>query len=293
MPGLSDEQKAFYAENGYVHVAGLLTPDEAAALRAETHALMARLSAIRNIDATWGSAKDIAGGSATQLLHCHDVQFQSAAFARLIVDERMTAVAADIIGPNVQLHHTKAFVKPPEKGSPFPMHQDAPFFPHERHSMIAVILHFDDAPLEKGCVRVVPGSHKLDLLPHLPTGGWHLDPAEYPVADATPVPAKAGDALFFSYLTIHGSGINESDEARTTLLIQMRDPTDPPTIRTHESRGQGMMLCGADPSCATTKPRSDDHKDNPTPVIGAMGGGEVTMGGPAMGGGATSMMGGR
>lgn len=297
MPGLTEEQKAFYAENGYVHVSGLLTPEEAAALRAETHALMERLSALRSIDATWGSAKDIAGGAATQLLHCHDVQFQSAAFARLIVDERVTAVAADIIGgAGVQLHHTKAFVKPPEKGSPFPMHQDAPFFPHERHSMIAVILHFDDAPLEKGCVRVVPGSHKLGLLPHDPAGGWHLDPSEYPVADATPVPAKAGDALFFSYLTIHGSGINESDEARTTLLIQMRDPTDPPSIRTHESRGQGMMLHGIDPSCSTTKPLSDDHADNPTPRLGAAATGEVTMGGamapPTMGGEA-SMMGGR
>jgi hypothetical protein len=41
--------------------------------------------------------------------------------------------------------------------------------------------------------------------------------------------------------------VNTSDEARTTLLIQMRDPTDKPTIKTHESRGQGMMLRGIDP----------------------------------------------
>jgi ectoine hydroxylase-related dioxygenase (phytanoyl-CoA dioxygenase family) len=299
---LTEDQIAFYRENGYVIVPGLLTADEAAGYQCEIHELMGRLAAIRNIDATWGSAKDIAGGAATQLLHCHDVQFYSSAFARLIVDERVTGVAADIIGPNVQLHHTKAFVKPPEKGSPFPLHQDAPFFPHEKHSMIAVILHFDDAPLEKGCVRVVPGSYKRGILPHNPTGGWHLDPAEYPVSSATPVPAKAGDALFFSYLTIHGSGINESNEARTTLLIQMRDPTDPPTIRTHESRGQGMMLRGIDPSCCTTKPVSDDHADNPTPRLGA---GPITMGrstdsaptmggmmggAPAMGGG---MMGGK
>jgi hypothetical protein len=88
------------------------------------------------------------------------------------------------------------------------------------------------------------------MLPHIGDGGWHLDPDEYSVETATPCPAAAGDVLFFSYLTIHGSGINTSDEARTTLLIQMRDPTDPPTIRTHESRGQGMMLRGIDPLCA-------------------------------------------
>ncbi len=76
------------------------------------------------------------------------------------------------------------------------MHQDVPYFPHERHSMIAAILHFDDAPVEKGCVRVVPGSHKLGPLPHIKEGGWHLSPDEYPVERATPVPAKAGDVLF-------------------------------------------------------------------------------------------------
>ena len=292
---LTDEQKAFYAENGYVHVPGLLTPEEAAYYRQETHCLMERLSALRNIDATWGAAREMTGETKTVLQHCHDVQFQSAAFARLIVDERVTGVAADIIGPNVQLHHTKAFVKPPEKGSPFPMHQDAPFFPHVNHSMIAVILHFDDAPLEKGCVRVVPGSHRDGILPHIGQGGWHLDPAQYPVEEATPVPAKAGDALFFSYLTVHGSGINASDEARTTLLIQMRDPLDPPTIRTHESRGQGMILRGVDPSCSTTKPSSDDPSDNPTPrADGAMGGGSMTMGGAmSMGGSGAMSMGGK
>ena len=288
---LTEEQQAFYRENGYIHVKGLLTPQEAEAYRAETQALINRLQAFRNTDSTWGSAKDMTGGVVTQLHHCHDVQFYSAAFARLIVDERLTGVAADIIGPNVQLHHTKAFIKPPEKGSPFPLHQDAPFFPHQNHSMIAAILHFDDAPLEKGCVRVVPGSYKRGLLPHLSEGAWHLDPAEYPLESSTPVPAKAGDALFFSYLTIHGSGLNLSDESRTTVLIQMRDPADPPTIRTHESLGQGMMLRGVDPTCRTAKPLSDDPNDNPVyAVSGLQAAGEITMGGSmAMGGG---MMGG-
>jgi phytanoyl-CoA hydroxylase len=252
---LTNEQKKFYEENGYVVVQGLLTPEEAANYRQEAHDLAERLSAVRSINATWGSANEVAPGKETKLLHCHDVQFQSAAFARLLVDERLTSAAADIIGPNVQLHHNKMFIKPPEKGSPFPMHQDAPFFPHEQHSMIAAIVHFDDAPVEKGCVRVVPGSHKLGMLPHNSTGSWHLSTEEYPVAEALPITAKAGDVLFFSYLTIHGSGINESSEARTTVLIQMRDPSDPPSLHTHESPGQGMILHGIDPTCGTRPTR--------------------------------------
>lgn len=244
---VTHEQIASYEENGYLLVKGLFSRDEAAAWRLECHALAERLSAHHSIDATWGSARESVKQK-TQLLHCHDVQFYAAAFSRLIIDERLTEVAASLIGgPNVQLHHTKMFIKPPEKGSPFPLHQDYPFFPHEHHSMIAAICHFDDAPIEKGCVMVIPGSHKRGPVEHIEQGGWHLPFEQYPLDAAVPCPAEAGDVLFFSYLTIHGSGINESNEARTTVLIQMRDPSDQPTLDTHKSRGQGMILRGIDP----------------------------------------------
>ncbi len=245
---LSDEQVAFYHENGYLLVKGLFARDEAARYCQAGHDLMERIDAQNQNYGGWESGKALAERE-TKLQHCHDVQFYDAAFARLIVDERLTGAAAQIIGsPNVQLHHTKMFVKPPENGAPFPMHQDTPYFPHDNHSMIAAIIHFDDAPLKKGCVRVVPGSHKLGLLEHNPRGGHHLPFDEYPLDEATPCPAEAGDALFFSYLTIHGSGVNQSDEARTTLLVQMRDPEDTPSVDTHNSRGQSMMLRGFDPT---------------------------------------------
>ncbi|MGI8429833.1 MAG: phytanoyl-CoA dioxygenase family protein [Solirubrobacteraceae bacterium] len=246
---LTKEQLDFYNENGYVLVEGLITKEEAARLREECRQLAERLAVHDSMDATWGSAKAaVAEAKDTKILHCHNVQFYSAALCKLLTDDRLTEAAAEIIGsPNVQLHHDKMFIKPPEKGSPFPMHQDQPYFPHDNDTMIAAIIHFDDAPIEKGCVRVVPGSHKLGALEHNPEGGWHLPFDQYPIESAVPCPAKAGDALFFSYLTIHGSGINTSSEARTTLLIQVRDPTDPPSVKTHESRGQGMMLRGIDP----------------------------------------------
>jgi phytanoyl-CoA hydroxylase len=244
---LTGEQQSFYRDNGYLLVKGLLSRAEAARYRQECHELLERLSAVKDTDATWGSARD-GGMTATVLRHCHDVQYHSAAFSRLLVDERLTDATSELMGsPNVQLHHNKMFIKPPEKGSPFPMHQDHPFFPHERHTMMAVIFHFDEAPLEKGCVRVVPGSHKLGPLEHVEEGGWHLPFEHYPLESALACPAEPGDALFFNYLTIHGSGVNTSNEARTTLLVQMRDPSDPPTNEEHRSRGQGMMLRGVDP----------------------------------------------
>lgn len=242
---LTPDQLASYHANGYVHIRGLLNADEAAGYRVEVHAIAARQGPT---DATWASVKHLGGGS-TQLTHCHDVQFRSAAFTRLLVDARLTGVAQAIIGPNVQLHHTKMFVKPPENGSPFPMHQDYPYFPHRDHSMIAVILHFDDAPDAKGCLRVYPGSHKLGPLPAV-GADHHLPEDRFPLSGATPIEARAGDAIFFSYLLAHGSGLNRSAEPRTTLLVQLRDPADLPLNEGHGSRGQGMMLAGIDPGAS-------------------------------------------
>nr|WP_062337159.1 phytanoyl-CoA dioxygenase family protein [Herbidospora sakaeratensis] len=234
----------FYRENGYALVKGLLTRDEAAAYRRETHELISRL---RAVDPTWAVARKLTERP-TELRHCHDAQFHAGAFSRLIVDPRFTDVAAGVVGsPNVQLHHTKIFVKPAGRGSPFPMHQDAAHFPHTRHTMAAAIFHFDDAPEEKGCVRVVPGSHLGGPLPHVEEGGWHLPLDEWPLSSAVPVEAEAGDVLFLSYLLVHGSGVNISGDDRTTFLVQFRDPEDEPADDVHRSRGQGMMLRGFAP----------------------------------------------
>ena len=236
---MTPEQQAFYAEHGYLHVKGLLSAQEAADYRARIHALAERQG---ETDATWDSVK-----GDTKIQHSHDVHFRDAAFTRLLLDQRITGLAADAIGSeNVQLHHNKMFIKPPEKGSPFPMHQDYPYFPHRDHSMIAMILHFDDAPVERGCLRVYPGTHKLGPLPAIGSD-HHLPEAIFPISGATPIPAEAGDAIVTHYLLVHGSGDNVSDQPRTTLLIQMRDAADVPLNDKHTSRGQGMMLAGVDP----------------------------------------------
>jgi len=247
-PVLTDSQLQDYHRDGFVLVPGLIDHDEAAALRTEAHQLLGRLAA--PTDPTWESALALTGGRATALQHCHDVQFHSAGFSRMLVDPRFTSVAGQVIGtPNVQLHHTKMFVKPPENGSPFPMHQDHPFFPHTHHRVAAAIFFLDDAPEEKGCLRVVPGSYRQGPQQHVHDGGSHLPTDQWPSDLAVPVPAKAGDVVFFSYLTVHASGVNVSDEPRTTWLVQFRDPADPPLTDAHtQSLGQGMMLAGLDPT---------------------------------------------
>mgnify|MGYP001770954325 FL=1 len=248
---LSSEQMAFYHENGYLHVPQVLTREEARDYREEAHALIRRLAETRGgedrLNAAWGSSRALSDIS-PKLLHCHNVQFHSGAFTRLICDPRLTDRIADLIVPNVHLHHPKLFIKPPEQGAPSPLHQDYPYFPHTKHTMLAAVFFFEDTPVERGCLCVVPKSHKLGPLPHLPEGGWHLPIAQYPLESAVPVPVQAGDVVVFNYLTIHGSGINRTTETRTTLLVQMRDPTDVPLEALPLSRGHGMMLRGIDPT---------------------------------------------
>src|SRR4051794_24302262 len=183
-PTRPEEQRRFYEENGYLLVKGVLPREECAAIRQELHELAARLQAKKDINATWsGSHLSDEERGKLKVWHCHDVQFYLASFSRLLVDSRVLDPVANLIGENIQLHHTKMFIKPPEKGAPFPMHQDYPYFPHERNSMMAAILHFDDAPIEKGCVRVVPGSQKEGPLPTEPDG-LYLSPKRFPIEEA-------------------------------------------------------------------------------------------------------------
>jgi ectoine hydroxylase-related dioxygenase (phytanoyl-CoA dioxygenase family) len=242
----------FYKENGYLLVSGLFNQTEIEALQQETTALLERASnAGRNMEATWGGEwrERVGVGTLekanTKVDSIHNVQYQSALFTRLLVDPRLTDIAAALIGPNVQLHHTKLHAKPPAIGSPFPLHQDYPYFPHQLDTMIAMIVHIDDATVENGCVCVVPGSHKLGGLEH--EGSFYLSLDEWPLEKAVPVPAKAGDVLIFSYFMVHGSYVNRSDRPRRIVLFQLRSPEDQPLTEQHRSPGQGLMLRGINP----------------------------------------------
>jgi phytanoyl-CoA hydroxylase len=155
----------------------------------------------------------------------------------------------------VQLHHSKMLVKPPEEGAPFPMHQDYPYFPHERHSVLAASVHLDDTDEENGCLHVIPGSHRLGPLEA--EGESHT--VDYPLESGTPLAAGAGDVLFFNYLTIHGSGVNRSARVRRNVLFQYRDPADPPLLQAgveeHVDWGMGLMVAGSNAGFWDWRPR--------------------------------------
>ena len=248
----------FYDENGYLLVPGVFDPGEVEEMR---DALARILAAERgDTNHSWSAVED----RSLVLKGHHDLQYMDAVFTRMVAHPRLVAVLTGLIGPNVQLHHSKMLVKPPEQGAPFPMHQDYPYFPHERHSVLAASVHLDDTDEENGCLHVIPGSHRLGPLEA--EGVSHT--VDYDLESGTACPAKAGDVLFFNYLTIHGSGVNVSTRIRRNVLFQYRDPADVPVLNPdgledHVDWGMGLMVAGSNPGFFEWRPRFRIRQSEP------------------------------
>ncbi len=72
----------------------------------------------------------------------------------------------DLIGPNIRLFHLSVWPKDPGTGTYVSWHQDATYFALDPVCHVTAWVGLTDAPVESGCMEVVPGSHKLGQLRH-------------------------------------------------------------------------------------------------------------------------------
>ena len=72
----------------------------------------------------------------------------------------------DLIGPDIRLFHLTAWPKDAGSGAYVSWHQDATYFALEPACHVTAWVALTDAPVEAGCMEVVPGSHRLGQLPH-------------------------------------------------------------------------------------------------------------------------------
>ena len=241
---LTSEQISFYEDNGYLHVPGVFDPEETKRLGEAMDELVQTWAWRQEWTGPWREAlmdPELAGQ--IELTTMHDLQAFSAEWARAVMHPRLTDVLVDLLGPDVEFHHTTMHIKPPEKGQPFPMHQDHPFYRHLDNRFIAVLAHLDDTNHENGEIRFLPGSHKQGGLnhiqqtadgpctPHLPTDVYKLD-------DTVPVPAKAGDIVCMNICTIHGSYLNTTPHPRRLVRMGYRHPDNT------QVDGQGIGRAG-------------------------------------------------
>jgi phytanoyl-CoA hydroxylase len=117
---------------------------------------------------------------------------------------------------------TMLYFKPPgARGQA--LHQDQAYLRVKPGTCMAAWLALDRCDEENGCMRVVPGSHKLPLL-CTQTADTTLSftdvtvpvPEDVPVE---PVLMELGDVLFFEGSTIHGSYPNTSADRFRRALI--------------------------------------------------------------------------
>ncbi len=119
---------------------------------------------------------------------------------------------------------TMYYFKPPgAKGQG--MHQDNFYLLAKPATCIAAWTAIDDAGIDNGCLYVVPGSHRGDLLcPEEGKARWN----DYGDSHITrfpretrpvPVPVRRGQTMFFGGNLIHGSGPNRTpDRSRRTFI---------------------------------------------------------------------------
>ena len=257
---LTADQIEHYREEGYVKVEGLYTPEEVKELGDD----------MNRIIETWG--EEVIGWRGpwrdrylsederlnTKAVFMHRPDFYSTIWATSIHHPALVQCIQQLVAPTMQWHHACLHGKPPELGTPFPMHQDYPFYPHDGPEFIDCLLHLDDAPKESGCLRVVPGSHKNGPLDHItgPDTAPHLPPEKYhpDFIDSVEVPANAGDVIFFSYLTIHWSDVNRSGQWRRAVRYGYHSAELRPVGMDQDEPYNNVIVCGFKERKTETKP---------------------------------------
>jgi ectoine hydroxylase-related dioxygenase (phytanoyl-CoA dioxygenase family) len=218
----------FYQENGYYIARGVVDPADLAGLRTDFDRIVAQMERSgEDSNARWNLETTTAldADRASVVVHTHQVQKYSAAWARFCFDERFLDVCETLVGPDIVLHHTKLFMKPAGRGAAFPPHQDHGYFPTEGDSMFAAVVFLTPSDESNGCLRVWPGSHKLGPIPD-GMGGSKAVAARFPIEDSVPAICAPGDVLFFSYLTVHGSLANRGTQPRKSVLFQLHSGRD-------------------------------------------------------------------
>ena len=139
------------------------------------------------------------------------------------LEPALLAAVRSLLGKDIYTIATNVFNKPPGVDGRHPLHQDLHYFrmrPPEK--IVATWTAFTATHRDNGCLAVVPGSHKGELLDHDYPDWEHLNAGffgvgERAVGEHLHLEMDAGDTLLFHPLLIHGSGHNRTDACRRVI----------------------------------------------------------------------------
>jgi phytanoyl-CoA hydroxylase len=250
---LAERQKSFWQENGYLVVDDLLSPAEVEELRRRSDALVEPAKGITESTDRFHLKVGATHGALIQrVAEPHELGGE---WMNLAKHPRLLDVIEPLLGPNIQLYYSMLMLKPPRQGFTSLWHQDFSFFPHNRADLLTCQVYIDDSTTENGCVRVVPGSHKLGLLNHFKDGAFsgviQGDTSGFDEQEAVLEVRAGGMALWHSF-TLHSSHANRSERPRRAIIFAYKNPEAHLLSGSFNSRMEvrtvGVMVRGRHPT---------------------------------------------
>ncbi len=246
------QQRTFYADQGYLVFPDLLTSTELADLRAALASVLSEAEGLTETNDKFSVTQTGDGNWSVRRIFNPIAHHQ--VFYDLVFNPRILDVVENLIGPNIQLHHTKLNLKPPSNAEArIEWHQDYPFFPHTNFDLLAVMIYMDDSTEENGCLTIIPGSHKWGPRNHLfaKDGAFSSQLEDKTVVDDStrwlPVPVPAGGMELHHCNMLHSSTANRGMRPRSAMVIQYRAADNVAVGGSTSQVGHGMLVRGVNP----------------------------------------------
>ncbi len=159
------------------------------------------------------------------------VAYRSQFYRKAVADDRILDLLDPILGPEIEFLSDKAVFKDHDADFGSPWHQDHPYWKGSHKVSLWVAL--DDANIENGCLKVVPGSH-VQTIEHADVSdgkgfGYRLESSQAQEEQAVSTPIAAGGAIVFHDLTLHASHANTAGTDRWVWIPTYRSlPNDDP-----------------------------------------------------------------
>lgn len=142
-------------------------------------------------------------------------------FWGLVCDPLFERIARAWIPGDIAIYRAVLFNKPARGGTVLPWHQDGgSYWGLDRNPTLQIWTALDDAPVESGCLEVIPGSHRGGLA--TPLGGVIPDrvlATRDIERERALVPAAAGEVVLIHNHLWHGSGVNRTAQPRRGVTI--------------------------------------------------------------------------
>ena len=155
-----------------------------------------------------------------------------AAFLDLARDPEIVDLVSGVLGDDVILWGAHVFCKPAGEGYETPWHQDGHYWPIRPLTTCTVWLALEPSTRANGCLRVIPGSHRGQVLhPHLHedrpdlTLQQRLTAGAFDEAAAVNIELQPGQMSLHDVHMIHGAAANTSTQRRTGIALRYMPAT--------------------------------------------------------------------